>query len=219
MSKNILILGASKGIGSACATLFRSQGHTVTGIARSGPVEVHGDISNGPFRDSVINNHNPDIMINCVGGWGNRPYGQSMHLNAGCSVDLMLRFYEKMPAGSYIINLSSLMANFASGWEGIPAERIAYMASKRAMTAATTALAQSKRRNVHVVAVEPGEVHPTNFGEWKDIPDTNYTNFEFDRFTPYRPSDIAEVVNWIVTRPPWFGISQITLNNHCLRGK
>jgi len=176
-----------------------------------------GDVAKPEFRNQILA-QDVDVVINCIGGWGNQPYTHAMHVNAGVAIDLMMRFYDRLPAGSHIINISSLAGNFTSGWANMPAERIVYMASKQAMSAATTALAQSKRRDVRVTTIEPGEVHPTSFGPTKNVPAMNYTNFQFESFTPYRPQDIADVVDWVISSPPWFGISRITLNNHCKKG-
>ena len=212
--KKVLILGGSKGIGKACASRF-AKTYSVTTVARSGDVALKGDIVDVAFRQQVLAFVDPDIMINCIGSWGNTPYAKAMHLNAGIGIELMLQYYERMRPGSHIVNISSLAGNFTMGWKNMTPERITYMASKQAMSAATTALAQSKRRDVHVTTIEPGQVHPTNFGEWVDVPAANYESFNFDSFTPYSPDDVAEVVDWVVTRPPWFGLSKIVMNNHC----
>lgn len=166
------------------------------------------------FRDLLLGS-DPDVVINCIGRWGNKPYDSSHHLNAGVAIDLMLRFYDTMREGSHIINISSLAGNFTAGWKDMPAERINYMAAKQSLSAASTALAQSKRRDIRVTTIEPGEVHPTNFGAWKEVPASNYESFHFNSFTPYRPRDIADVIDWVISSPRWFGISRITLNNHC----
>jgi len=217
MSKKILILGASKGIGACCADHFQNKGHTVITVARTGNMTLPGDITKPDIRNQVLAQE-VDVVVNCIGGWGNQPYAHAMHVNAGVAVDLMMRFYDNLAAGSHIINISSLAGNFTSGWENMSAERVVYMASKQAMSAATTALAQSKRRDIRVTTIEPGEVHPTSFGPNRQVPDSNYTNFQFESFTPYRPQDIADVVDWVISSPPWFGISRITLNNHCKKG-
>lgn len=196
---------------------FRGKGHTVIKVARTGEMDLNGDIAKPEFRNQLLSLE-ADVVINSVGGWGNQPYTHAMHVNSGAAIDLMMRFYERLPVGSHIINISSLAGNFTSGWAGMPAERVVYMASKQAMSAATTALAQSKRRDVRVTTIEPGEVHPTAFGPNKQVPESHYTNFQFESFTPYRPQDIADVIDWVISSPPWFGISRITLNNHCKKG-
>lgn len=217
MSKKILVLGASKGIGATCAVFFKSKGHDVITAARTGNMTLNGDIATPAFRNQILACE-VDVVVNCIGGWGNAPYAQAMHINSGVAVDLMMRFYDRLHEGSHIINVSSLASNFTAGWANMSAERVVYMASKQAMSAATTALAQSKRRNVRVTTIEPGEVHPTSFGPNKSVPDSHYTDYQFDSFTPYRPQDIAEVIDWVISSPPWFGISKITLNNHCKKG-
>jgi NADP-dependent 3-hydroxy acid dehydrogenase YdfG len=217
MSKKILVLGASKGIGAKCAEHFQGKGHSIITVARSGNMTLNGDVAGPAFRNQILA-LDVDVVINCIGGWGDQPYTHAMHVNSGVAIDLMMRFYDRLPVGSHIINISSLAGNFTSGWANMPAERIVYMASKQAMSAATTALAQSKRRDVRVTTIEPGEVHPTSFGPTKNVPAMNYTDYQFESFTPYRPQDIADVIDWVISSPPWFGISKITLNNHCKKG-
>jgi len=214
MAKKILIIGASKGIGRACANHFRSRSHQVITSARSEGMDLRGDVTRPEFRDLLVQ-QDVDVVINCVGGWGNKPYSAAMHLNSGTAVDLLMRFYDNLREGSHIFNVSSLASNFTAGWKGMPAERVVYMASKQALSAATSALGQSKRRDIRVTTIEPGEVHPTNFGSWTEVPQQNYVDFDFDSFTPYRPQDIADTIDWVIQSPPWFGITRITMNNHC----
>lgn len=213
MKKKMMILGASKGIGHACATYFREQYEIIT-VARTGSMTYNGDITNQPFLKKLIE-FTPQILINCIGKWGDKPYVESHCLNSSTVIDLMFNFYETMVEPGHIINLSSLAAVFPYGWKDITPDRINYMSSKSALSAASIALEHSRRRNIRVTVLEPGEIHPTSFGAKIEIDKGLYDNFNFYEFVPYRPEDIAETIQWIISTPPWFGISRITMHNHC----
>lgn len=213
MQKTMMILGASKGIGHACAKYFKDKYELIT-VARTGMMTYNGDIRNRSFLKNLIDT-NPQIVINCIGKWGHEPYTESHSLNSSTVIDLMFNLYDTMIEPGHIINLSSLAAVFPYGWKDITPDRINYMSAKSALSAASIALEHSRRRNVRVTVLEPGEIHPTNFGAKIEINNKLYDNFDFNEFVPYRPEDIAETIQWIISTPPWFGISRITMHNHC----
>jgi NADP-dependent 3-hydroxy acid dehydrogenase YdfG len=215
MTKKILVLGTSSGIGKACVEYFRSNGHTVDTVSRSQGATFVGNLTESAFRRQLIDSVDHDVVINSVGVLYRSP-AEVAHINYGVAADLTLKLYDKLQSGSDIINISSISATLTMN-HGMPNERIMYNSSKQGISDVCVALAKARRKDVRVVTLEPETVMPTDLAEItkKQIPPERYSNYNYDTFTPIQPSYIPEVINWIISQPRWINIGRMTILNNC----
>jgi len=174
----VLITGASRGIGAACAAAFRDRGAQLCLTARdqaalasnSTPADlaVPGDITSGDFRAHLVERAvqrfgRIDILINNAGAglyWppSTAPLEEVRHLfelnffaPLGLS-QLVLPLMRKQHSGC-IVNISSMGGEVVLPW--IPL----YCASKFALSALTTALrSELSGTGVQAMTVCPGYV-------------------------------------------------------------
>lgn len=59
-----IVIGASRGIGRACAQILSENWEIVT-VARSGEVTHRGDVQDENFLRSLVEKYNPSAVINC----------------------------------------------------------------------------------------------------------------------------------------------------------
>lgn len=213
--KNILILGGSKGIGRGCVEYFRNLNYNVTSVARSN-ADINGDLCDSSFRNYLVSNHQADILINSAGRLG-LPLGEALNINFTAIADLIMRYYEVLPAGSDIVNISSIAALYASGHHMINHERISYNTSKNAISNVCVSLSRCRRKDVRVTTIEPEMVVPTDLSNEnkKQVNMMNYKDFNFNSYTPLQIDDIACSINWIINQPRWVCISKLVISNHC----
>jgi NADP-dependent 3-hydroxy acid dehydrogenase YdfG len=213
MNKKMLVIGASKGIGRACAEYF-SRDYLVTSLARSSG-EIIGDICDSKTRQYLLEHCNPDVVI-IAAGKISVSVQETIQLNFLAAAELITGFYNSLSEGSQIINISSIAALARTGHRNITQDRINYNTSKSAISDFCIALDQSKSRDVRVTTVEPAIVMPTDFSDRTKIliPESRYNNYNFKSFTPIQPMDIAKTVEWILNQPRHISVSRITLNNH-----
>ena len=169
---NILITGASRGIGAAAYALLKSTGHTVAGHSSRGSDElVAGDLSDpdAPRRiwDSALDRLGGriDALVNNAGiyeavaddvsddEW-HRQWARTMTINLQAAADLCRlsvgHFREK--GGGRIINISS-----RAGYRGDSPQHWHYAASKAGMVGMTKSIARGYAADgILAFAVTPG---------------------------------------------------------------
>ena len=205
--KNILITGASKGIGLACVKHFEKENNIIS-VSRTGTVTEQGNVRDPQFRKHLINEYTPDIFINNAGVLDHE-FHKTFDTNVMAAGDLLQAFYNKMPTGD-IINVTSIAANKV-GWDGMPDMRVWYLASKRALKELSRNLNSSKKRPVRVTSLEPDHVDTTIGGGKMYNPD--YSKAGLDHFAPMPASYVAEVIDWIVSQPAYVTISALEISN------
>jgi NADP-dependent 3-hydroxy acid dehydrogenase YdfG len=213
--KAIMVIGSSTGIGKSIVDYFTSKGHEVISVGRKESATVTGDITDEKFRDMLVSNYSPDVVVNCA-GMVTGTTSEMLLLNHVAIADLTVKFYEKLKPGSHVINISSLGAMF-SNIGTVPKEYMVYFNSKNAMSQLTLAFANSHRYDVRITTLEPEIVQPTDLHQIsKDpVPEERYTSYNFENFTPLPPAYMAEVIDWIINQPRWVNISRMTINNNC----
>ena len=210
MNKTVLITGASRGIGKACAELFLAQGYIVLCPSRN-ELDL---LSEKSIRDYVLNLKQPiDVLINNA---GINPLGvvgeidfknayQLMETNFWAPVLLTDLLAPKMREQGYgrIVNISSI-------WSGVTkAGRAMYASSKAAINAFTrTAAIEFASSNVLVNAVAPGYVN-TELTKLNNTPEQISiikSNLPINRLA--EPSEIAELIYFLASEKNSFVTGQ-----------
>ena len=186
-SKNIVIAGASKGIGRACAVLMSQLGGKLTLIARNedGLRETLSMMEGEEHRikkfdftdiegiDSLVKNivedsGAADVIVYCVGITNDRPIHlikpkeleKVMHLNFNAFVELVRCFAKKdrFNPGLRITAVSSISSLFGKK------AHLSYSASKAAINAAVRNMSvELADKKIYVNAVLPGMVNTDMF--------------------------------------------------------
>lgn len=211
--KQVLITGGTKGIGAAIAENLSSDYEIVT-VGRSASATVQGDLEDQQFRDYLVENYTPDIFINNAGALFYDKY-KMLEVNGNISVELLFKFYEKMPQGQ-IINVSSITAEKITGAkEGDP--RTAYAVAKRYLKDASLALSNSRMKPIKVMCISPSAVNTDMARSLTThrITEEDYANYNWESSICWtKPEEFAGIVRWMLEQPQWISIPEIVVDNH-----
>jgi NAD(P)-dependent dehydrogenase (short-subunit alcohol dehydrogenase family) len=220
-----LVTGASRGIGAAVAVALRDAGATVIRIARSlAPGTANGfhdttcDLGDSAKAasalDAIVAAHGvPDIVVNSAGSFLLRPLEATTpaEFQAQLAVNLVAPFLlarallpRMRGAGrGLFITVGSIVDHV-----GFP-ENAAYAASKYGLRGLhETLLAEYRGSGVRLTLVSPG---PTDTAAWDPIRPDEREGF-IRRADMLRPSDVADAVLYVATRPPHVHIDWLRLN-------
>lgn len=180
MTKNIIVSGASSGIGFALALKFAQAGHQVLAISRREEklIELKSKHANLSYiaidlNDSELNSRISEhytteekvhVLVNNAGQLINKPFLETSPLdfidqyksNLTSTVNLIQAVYPFMKGGGHIVNVSSM-----GGFQGSSkfAGLSAYSSSKGALSVLTECLAEEFREDeVSVNALALGAV-------------------------------------------------------------
>jgi NAD(P)-dependent dehydrogenase (short-subunit alcohol dehydrogenase family) len=190
--KTILITGGSKGLGLAIANLF-SKDYNVITTAQEGDVTITGDIRDVDFRNKLVDLYTPDIFVNNAGVISDLQ--DTIETNLIAAIDLLEKFYNKMPEPSHIVNVSSNIIHNKLSDEAMPA--FYYKASKVALDAISQDFSK-KNRNIRVTSFVPGVCNTTMIKGAR-------------RANSIPPEYIAETIKWLVTQPHYISIPSINV--------
>jgi len=199
MSKTVLITGASRGIGKACAKLFGEHGYHVLAPTRgemdlSSPESIHTYITALKTQVDVLVNN---AGINPLANIGSIDFTAARHLmdaNFWAPVILTDLLAPAMKDNGYgrIVNISSI-------WSGVTKPgRAMYASSKAAINAFTrTAAVEYAAYNVLVNAVAPGYVNTelTQINNTPEQIEIIKSNLPTKRMA--EPVEIAELVYFL----------------------
>jgi NADP-dependent 3-hydroxy acid dehydrogenase YdfG len=196
--KTMLIAGASRGIGLACASEFAVDYNVLT-ISRSSGATFQGDLNDASFRQEILANVIPDVFI-CVA-----------KLTYEATQELLVKFYGKMLSG-HIILVGSTAGNI--NCQGLEQGLLKYVADKNATQNLARLLSDSARSKVKVTSLEPGYVM-TDFGEVRQRyldkkPKDPIALFDI---TPMDPSYLAKTIRWILAQPEEVVIKTLEIAN------
>lgn len=196
MSKIVLITGASRGIGKACAELFKARGYEVLTPSRQ-ELDLSSESS---IRNYVMGLKNPiHVLINNAGINPLAKVGEIDFNNAHLLIDtnfwapvlLTDLIAPKMKEQGYgrIVNISSI-------WSGVTkAGRSMYASSKAAINAFTRTVAvEYANSNVLVNAIAPGYVNTelTKVNNTPEQIEAIKSNLPINRLA--EPIEIAELI-------------------------
>jgi NAD(P)-dependent dehydrogenase (short-subunit alcohol dehydrogenase family) len=215
---NILITGASRGIGAAAYQLLRSRGHQVAGHSTRGSDEMlAGDLGDpeAPSRiwkatldrfggriDALVNNAGvyeavPDDAP--LEEW-HRQWSRTMTINLQASADLcrLAVAHFRDNGGGRIVNVSS-----RAGYRGDSPQHWHYAASKAGMIGMTKTIARAYARDgVLAFAVTPGFTVSEMTEEYLQGRGGAQVVADIPLGRVATPAEVAEVIRWLATEAP-----------------
>jgi sepiapterin reductase len=206
---NILITGASSGIGKSTYELLKKD-YNVIGISRNGP-DLFLDLRNveniKKIREFLIEKSlKIDVLINNMGNAYVKPFSNSQVEEIEEQIDLNLKSHilitklliENINENGIIINIGSIASKIAfENWA-------VYSASKFGIKGFSNALRKElSKKNIRVSLIMPGAV-------WTPIWERNKFRKTDDMLMP---EDIAKIIKFIIELPSYVNIDEIVITH------
>ena len=215
---NILVTGASRGIGAAAFDLLQSRGHTVVGHSTRGSDDlVAGDLMNpdapqaiwdealgrlGGRVDALVNNAGVYEAVDAGASdeeW-RAAWARTMQINVQAPADLcrlaIAHFREQ--GGGRIINVAS-----RAGWRGDSPQHWHYAASKSALIGMTKTIARAYAADgILAFAVAPGFTVSEMTQEYLEGRGGAQIIADIPLGRVASTNEVAEVIRWLATEAP-----------------
>lgn len=234
MNRTVFITGASSGIGRATAELLAEKGFRIIACGRREKrlqtlkekwgAQIHVLCFDVRDREGVLQAvaglpeefRSVDILINNAGNaHGMDPMDKGSLDDWDAMIDINVKgllYVTKALLPSLLSGENSHIINIGStaGKEVYPKGNV-YCASKFAVDAINQGLRiDLNQHGVRVGAVNPGLVH-TEFSEVRFKGDTPRADGVYKGFQPLTPRDIAEVIHFVISRPPHVNIADLVV--------
>ena len=215
---NILVTGASRGIGAATHELLKSKGHNVVGHStRGGGGLIAGDLMNsespsaiwsqavdrlGGRVDALVNNAGIYEAVSAEASdeeWRNG-WHRTLQVNVQAPADLsrlaLAHFKEK--GGGRIVNVAS-----RAGWRGDSPQHWHYAASKSALIGMTKTIARAYAADgILAFAVAPGFTVSEMTEEYLQGRGGAAIIADIPLGRVASTGEVAEVIRWLATEAP-----------------
>ena len=214
---NILVTGASRGIGAATLQLLKSRGHAAVGHSSRGSEElIAGDLtdSQAPRRiwdaaverlgsiDALVNNAGvyEAVSVTASDDHWQAAWERTMRINLQASADLCRLAVEhfRKSGGGRIVNVASRAA-----WRGDSPSHWHYAASKGAMIAMTKSIARGyAAEGILAFAVSPGFTVSEMTEEYLQGRGGDKILAEIPLGRVASTDEVAETIRWLATEAP-----------------
>ncbi|MBA3667689.1 MAG: SDR family oxidoreductase [Sphingomonas sp.] len=216
---NILITGASRGIGAATFNLFRSNGHAVAGHSTAGSDDLIAANFTDPasprtlWEAAVERLGHVDVLVNNAGIYEGIPddapeeewhaaWARTLMVNLQATADLSrlaVAHFRARGSGGRIVNISS-----RAGHRGDSPDHWHYAASKAAILGMTKTIARGyARENILAFAVCPGFTMTgmvEDFMASRGIGDQVVAEIPLGRVST--ADEVAETIRWLAIDAP-----------------
>lgn len=233
---NILITGASSGIGAATARLLASHGHNLLLLARredrlqslqqelGGPGRVKIAVCDVSDREAVARfgeTHKAfleklDVLVNNAGlalGLETLPEGQIDDWETMIDTNVKgLLYFSRLVLPYFLKRKAGHVVNIGSiaGHQVYPAGGV-YCATKFAVRALNEAMRiDTLGSGVRVTSVDPGKLE-TEFSLVRFKGDAKKAHAAYQGMRPLQPEDIAETIAWCLDRPAHVNIQEVVV--------
>ena len=216
---NILVTGASRGIGAATLNLLQSTGHQAAGhSSKGGGGLIAGDLSDpaAPRQiwDAALDELGGriDVLVNNAGifegvahdasddDW-HAAWDRTLAVNLQAPADfcrLAISHFQERGAGGRIVNVAS-----RSAWRGDSPQHWHYAASKGAIVSMTKTIARGfAAENILVYAVAPGFVRTDATEEFLESEAARPVLADIPLGRVAHSEEIAETIRWLATDAP-----------------
>lgn len=217
---NILLTGASRGIGAATYDLLKNRGHRVAGhSSRGGDGLIAADLNDpeAPSRlwqeafdqldgriDVLINNAGifEGVADNAGDEEWHAAWARTMGVNLQASADLcrlaIAHFRSSEPGGGKIVNVASRAA-----YRGDSPQHWHYAASKAGMMGMTKSIARGyAAENILAFAVCPGFTMTSMAEDYLDSRGGEKLLADIPLGRVATPEEVAETIRWLATEAP-----------------
>ncbi len=210
-----LVTGASRGIGAAVAEAFGSAGATVVRVARSladrrheAGLDIRADLTDAAQVSKVAARVRaeagvPDVVVHNAGGFLLKRLADTTPAEFDEQVQVNLRAAflvarELLPAMAALGRGTYVSVGSVADHVGFP-ENAAYAAAKYGLRGLhETLVAEYRGTGVRLTLVSPG---PTDTAIWDAFDPDHRPGFP-PRGAMLRPSDVADAILFVATRPP-----------------
>ena len=215
---NILITGASRGIGAAAYELLKSKGHNLVGHSTRGSADlIAGDLMDPAAPRAIWDaalerlGGRIDVLVNNAGvyeavlieasddewreGW-QRTYQINVQAPADLSRLAVAHFREK--GGGRIVNVAS-----RAGWRGDSPQHWHYAASKAALIGMTKTISRANAADeIYAFAVAPGFTVSEMTEEYLQGRGGAQIVADIPLGRVASTTEVAEVIRWLATEAP-----------------